>query len=240
MMVQGQHAYGLLEEAIGYTFNDVSFCETALTHKSWLNESPDKSRQDNERLEFLGDAVLALTVGHLLMVKFPKRNEGELSKTRAVLVNESGLARVAEALGLGQWVFLGRGEEDAGGRKKPSILSDVLEAILGAVFLDGGFSAVSTVVDRLFGARLASAEQLMRRDYKSRLQELSQAQLHLPPIYELVGESGPAHARQFEVRIRIGERQFESASGTSKKEAQQNAAEKALAQLEGRVEATTR
>ena len=131
--------YGALLQRLGYQFEDEGLCETALTHKSWLNERPAEARADNERLEFLGDAVIALVVSDLLMRRFPDHPEGELSKKRAALVNEAGLARVAEALTLGQWIFLGRGEEQAGGRQKRSILADALEALVGAVYRDGGF-----------------------------------------------------------------------------------------------------
>ena len=140
-----------------YQFRDEVLCETALTHKSWLNERPGEARADNERLEFLGDAVIALVVSDLLMRRFPDHPEGELSKKRAALVNEAGLARVAEALTLGQWIFLGRGEEQAGGRQKRSILADALEALIGAVYRDGGFDAAYGVAERLFARALDDA-----------------------------------------------------------------------------------
>src|SRR4051812_35524651 len=169
------NSYSALEERLGHTFADRTLCEAALTHKSWLNEAPGAGRTDNERLEFLGDAVLALVVSDLLMRRFPERSEGELSKTRAVIVSESGLAKAAEAIGLGQWIFLGRGEDQAGGRRKPSILSDALEALMGAVYLDAGLEAARAVAERLFGPALQDAEQGASQDYKSRLQERSQA-----------------------------------------------------------------
>src|SRR2546430_16450254 len=150
--------YAVLEERLAYRFRDGVLCETALTHKSWINETHDAQRSDNERLEFLGDAVLALVVSDLLMKQFPSHPEGELSKTRAAIVNEAGLARVAEALALGQWIFLGRGEEQAGGRQKKSILSDALEALIGAVYLDGGLGAAHQVAEHLFSPQLADAE----------------------------------------------------------------------------------
>jgi ribonuclease-3 len=224
--------YAGLEERLGYNFADPALCQNALTHKSWLNESHEARRSDNERLEFLGDAVLALVVSDLLMKQFPAHPEGELSKTRAAIVNEAGLARVAESLALGQWIFLGRGEEQAGGRQKKSILSDALEALIGAVYVDGGFSAAYRVAGHLFRPLLADAELAAERDFKSRLQELSQARLQLAPTYAVVAQQGPDHDKTFEVAIYLGQTEYGRAHGKSKKEAQQNAAALALAVLE--------
>src|SRR3954471_5731868 len=159
--------YAMLEERLGHVFADRALCEAALTHKSWLNEAPGTGRTDNERLEFLGDAVLALVVSDLLMRRFPDRAEGDLSKTRAVIVSEAGLAKTAQAMGLGQWIFLGRGEDQAGGRAKASILSDALEALMGAIFLDGGLPAARQVAERLFGDALKDVDKQTRHDYKS-------------------------------------------------------------------------
>jgi ribonuclease-3 len=234
MIVAGIVApYAALEKDLGYKFTDPALCQTALTHKSWINETHEGNRGDNERLEFLGDAVLALVVSDLLMKHFPGHPEGELSKTRAALVNEGGLARVAESLALGQWIFLGRGEEQAGGRQKRSILSDALEALIGAVYLDGGFGAAYQVAEHLFRPSLAGAEVAAGRDFKSRLQEISQARLQLAPTYTVVSQQGPDHDKTFEVAIFLGPQEYGRARGKSKKEAQQNAAAQALAVLEG-------
>ncbi len=224
--------YAALESAIGHVFAHEALCEAALTHKSWLNESYDTHRSDNERLEFLGDAVLALVISDLLMQHFSEHPEGELSKIRAAIVNEASLAQVAEGLGLGQWIFLGRGEEQAGGRQKRSILSDTLEALLGAVYQDGGFSAAFGVAQRLFTPLLADAETVAGRDFKSRLQELAQAKLQLAPSYIVISQDGPDHDKTFEVAILLGDQEFGRAQGKSKKEAQQSAAARALARLE--------
>jgi ribonuclease-3 len=224
--------YSALEQSLGYQFREEALCEMALTHKSWLNERPDQGRTDNERLEFLGDAVIALVVSDLLMRRFPDHPEGELSKKRAALVNEAGLARVAEALALGQWIFLGRGEEQAGGRQKRSILADALEALIGAVFRDGGFDAAYHVAERLFAHALDEASAAAERDFKSRLQEVSQARLHLAPTYTVVAQEGPDHDKTFEVAIFLGGKEYGRAQGKSKKEAQQNAAARALDVLE--------
>jgi ribonuclease III len=227
--------YGVLEGRIGYTFTDRGLCESALTHKSWLNERHSPTRTDNERLEFLGDAVLALAVSDMLMRRFPERSEGELSKTRAALVSEVGLARTAEGIGLGEWIFLGRGEDQAGGRRKPSILSDALEALVGAVYLDGGFNAAHDVTQRLFVEALRDADSSARFDFKSRLQERSQALLQATPQYAVVGQEGPDHDRRFLVAILLDGREYGRAQGRSKKEAEQNAAAQALEVLDGRA-----
>jgi ribonuclease III len=224
--------YAALEEKLGHHFRDISLCETALTHRSWLNETNQPGRSDNERLEFLGDSVLALAISDILMRRYPEQPEGELSKARSALVNEAGLARVSEGLLLGQWIFLGRGEEQAGGRQKRSLLSNALEALVGAVYLDGGFSAAFRVVERLFVSVLAETLATTARDFKSRLQEISQSRLQLAPVYTVVAQHGPDHDKTFEVAISLGPKEYGRAQGKSKKEAQQNAAELALAQLE--------
>jgi ribonuclease III len=225
-------AYAILEQKLGYSFRDASLCETALTHKSWMNETQETGRTDNERLEFLGDAVLALVTSDLLMRRFPGQPEGELSKARAAIVNEAGLAHLAEALSIGQWIFLGRGEEQAGGRKKRSLLANTFEALLGAIYLDGGFLAAFQVAEGLLSALIADVPAAASKDFKSRLQELAQARLQLAPTYTVLSEQGPDHAKTFEIAILIGEREYARAFGRSKKEAQQNAAERALAAMD--------
>lgn len=224
-------AYAILEQKLGYVFRSASLCETALTHKSWMNETQETSRTDNERLEFLGDAVLALVTSDLLMKRFPDQPEGELSKARAAIVNEAGLAHVAETLALGQWIFLGRGEEQAGGRQKRSLLANTFEALLGAIYLDGGFVAAFEVAERLFSRFIADVPSAASKDFKSRLQELAQAKLQMAPTYTVLSEQGPDHAKTFEIAILIGDKEYARAFGRSKKEAQQNAAERALAAM---------
>jgi ribonuclease-3 len=228
----GSRPYGRLEQLLGHEFANERLCETALTHKSWLNESPRSGRSDNERLEFLGDAVLNLAVSDMLMRRYPDRSEGDLSKGRAVLVSEAGLSQVAERVDLGQWIFLGRGEQ-AGGRRRPSILADAFEALMAAVYLDGGFAVALAVVQRLLGAAMEDSERGLRQDFKSRLQERSQALLQTTPHYAVVGQEGPDHDRTFWVSISLGNQEYGRASGKSKKEAEQNAAAMALARLEG-------
>jgi len=238
-MVTASPPYVQLENRIGHVFQDRNLCEAALTHKSWINERHDAGRTDNERLEFLGDAVLALVVSDLLMRTFPDRSEGELSKTRAAIVSEAGLAKAAQVIGLGDWVFLGRGEDQAGGRHKPSILADALEALIGAIYLDGGLAAAHRVTERLFGVALRDAETTARLDFKSRLQERSQALLQATPQYMVVGQEGPDHDKTFSVAILLSGREYGRATGKSKKEAEQSAAALALLALENTPERAT-
>jgi ribonuclease III len=225
--------YERLEAKLGHTFKDPSLLEIALTHKSYLNEHPGERRQDNERLEFLGDAVLDLAVGHLLMERFPLSREGELSMTRAQMVSEPGLADVANELGVGEWLFLGRGEEQTGGRRKASILADSLEAIIAAVYSDAGYDAAFGLVSRLFVPRFAAIDEPGFTDYKTRLQERAQALRREAPKYIVTGEHGPDHDKVFEISVSVGGKVYARAGGKSKKEAEQKAASIALWLLDG-------
>jgi ribonuclease-3 len=221
-----------LEVRLGYLFRDRALAETALTHTSWRNEAPAPGRTDNERLEFLGDAVLALVVSDLLMRRLPDSAEGDLTRARAALVSEGGLARAASALDLGRFLFVGRGEERTGGRARPSILADALEALMGAIYLDGGLDAVAGAVARLFQSELADVDAHARLDYKSRLQERAQALWQAAPVYQVVAESGPDHDKRFEVALSFAGREWARAGGRSKKEAEQSAAAVALETIE--------
>jgi ribonuclease III len=204
----------------------------ALTHKSYVNEHRDEGA-DNERLEFLGDAVVDLAVSHRLMERFPDADEGELSKLRALLVNEETLARVARHLGLGGLLRMGRGEEMTGGRDKSSVLADALEAVIGAVYLSSGLPGALSVVDRLFGDLLQGvAEGKSGEDWKTRLQELVQTRLRQSPRYRVVSEEGPDHSKTFEVEVTVGTELFARARGRSKKEAEQAAARETLTMLD--------
>jgi ribonuclease III len=224
--------YQLFETRLGYRFHDRRLLEMALTHKSYLNENPSPTREDNERLEFLGDAVLNLAVGHLLMEGQPLRAEGELSRGRALVVNEGGLARVAEELALGDWLFLGKGEEQTGGRRKPSLLADACEAVMAAVYLDGGYDAVFRVIRLLFEPRMREARDPANADFKTRLQERAQGQLRCSPRYSVVAENGPDHDKVFEVALSLEGREIARGRGRSKKEAEQRAAAQALQVLD--------
>jgi len=225
--------YTALEAVLGYAFRDRSVLEQALRHASWCNEHADQQLEDNERLEFLGDAVLDLVVGHKLMTRYPQLREGELSVTRAQVVSEAGLGEVAGQLGIGAWLMLGRGEEKSGGRSKQSILADAFEAILAAVYLDGGFDAAQGFVERLLAQRIETVEFKGFYDFKTRLQETAQARLKATPTYRVVQEIGPDHDKRFVVAVTIGNDEWARAVGKSKKEAEQMAAAEAHFRLEG-------
>ncbi len=220
-----------LEEKLGFRFRDPSLLLAALTHRSFSAEHKNWSLPDNERLEFLGDAVLSAVISHLLYEKYPSRPEGELSKMRAWLVREERLARVAERLGLQDYLLLSRGEVRSGGPKKTSILAGTLEAIIGAVYLDGGYGKVFELVRRLFNRLLSQAEKGLLSDYRSRLQEITQAQWGEAPVYRLVKESGPSHAPSFEIEVLLQGEVLARGKGRSKKEAAQEAARRALQKL---------
>src|SRR4051812_23614184 len=225
--------YSSLEAMLGYAFRERGLLEQALRHASWCNEHAGEKLEDNERLEFLGDAVLDLVVGHKLMSRYPQLREGELSVTRAQVVSEAGLSEVAAALGLGQWLQLGKGEEKSGGRTKASILADAFEAILASVYVDGGFGAAWDMVARLLAQRIETVEFKGFYDFKTRLQETSQARLKSTPTYRVVQELGPDHDKRFVVAVTIGTDEWARAVGRSKKEAEQNAAAEAHFRLEG-------
>jgi ribonuclease III len=218
-----------LEQALGTRFRDRRLLETALTHRSYAFER--ESGITNERLEFLGDAVLGLVVTDLAYRSFPDLPEGELAKLRAATVNMTTLADVARELGLGDEIFLGRGEEQSGGRDKPSILADAMEAILGAVYLDRGLKASWRVIDRLFWPRMAAyARGEGERDYKTTLQERAAQDIGSVPQYR-IREEGPDHAKEFTATVLLAGRPFGTGRGRSKKEAEQRAARQAFDRL---------
>ena len=221
-----------LETRLGVPFQRKDLGLVALTHKSYVNEHPDSGMQHNERLEFLGDAVVDLAIGHRLMERFPTLPEGDLTKLRSLIVSEDGLARIARLLNLGELLLLGRGEELTGGRDKPSVLADALEAVLGAVYLGSGMEAVLGLVDRHFAGILASvAEGGSGLDYKTRLQVEVQGRLKMPPRYRLLAETGLGHEKTFEIQVTIGSGLFARALGRNKKEAEQEAARLTLDML---------
>jgi ribonuclease III len=224
--------YSALEAMLGYTFQDRSLLERALRHTSWCNEHSAEGLEDNERLEFLGDAVLDLIVGHKLMTRYPQLREGPLSVTRAQVVSEAGLSEVAAQLGLGEWLVLGKGEEKSGGRTKASILADAFEAMLAAVYLDGGFAVAWDIVERLLAQRIENVEFKGFYDFKTRLQETAQARLKATPTYNVVQELGPDHDKRFVVAVTLGTDEWGRAVGRSKKEAEQMAAAEAHFRLE--------
>ncbi len=222
-----------LEETLGYRFRDPSLLDCALTHRSYANENPELLKQDNERLEFLGDAVLTLCVSDMLMRKYPDCTEGDLSKIRSSVVNEKPLARLAGELHLGDFLLLGRGEDISGGRMKSSLLANALEAIIAAVYCDRGFDAVCDFVGRLFMPLLdAGTVKILYQDYKTSLQEITQNRFRVIPRYSVIREFGPDHDKVFQIQVSVGDLVSAAGLGRNKKEAEQRAAKKALEAIE--------
>ncbi|MCA9556483.1 MAG: ribonuclease III, partial [Myxococcales bacterium] len=219
-----------LLDNLGHQFANDRLLMQALTHRSYVNEVSDPQVADNERFEFLGDAVIDLVVSTALMERFPEAREGRLSKIRASVVSEGALARLARDMGLGEALRLGRGELMSGGRDKPSILSDAFEALIAAVYLDAGLARVAEVL--LPRLRFPDNEALRRGDPKTELQQRVQADRHMTPTYHLVAEAGPDHDKTFEVELRVGEDVLARGAGRTKKEAEQRAAAVALDALE--------
>ncbi len=220
-----------LQGQIGYTFADDSLLVQAMTHRSFANEMGDADI-DNERLEFLGDAVLELIVSKALYEKFDRMTEGQMTRARAAIVRAETLAEAALQLGLGEILRLGRGELATGGQQKESVLSAGLEALLGAIYLDGGFDQAAGAVVRLLGDRFDSPGELTALDPKSRLQEEMQSRQAGTPVYDVVQRSGPAHATQFVVEVKVGSRSLGTGEGTSRKAAETEAAQGALENLD--------
>ncbi len=213
-----------------YQFQNAELLSQALTHKSFVNENGRRHLLHNEKLEFLGDAVLDLLLSEYLMEKFPADDEGNLSKKRASLVNESVLAQIALDLNLSERILLGKGEVLSNGNKKPRLLASVYEALLGAVFLDGGFESVRKIARDHFGKMLVQMNptQDFEQDYKTRLQEMAQADLKAGPSYEVTGEEGPSHSPQFQVSLSLLGRVVSQGIGKSKKHAEQESARIAI------------
>jgi len=218
--------YSQLEKCLDYQFKDKNLIIEALTHKSY------KKKYNNERLEFLGDAVLNLIVGEFLYNKFPNSNEGDLSKMRANLVNEKGFTKLANAINLGEYIYLSDAEERNKGREKASILSDAFEAIMGAIYIEAGIETVKPIVLNLL---LQNYENItlenLFSDYKTALQEITQARFGTVPTYKLESATGPDHLKVFELSLWINDKKYVTAKGKSKKLAQQAAAKIVLEQL---------
>lgn len=217
-----------LEEKLGYTFQSPELLENALTHSSCANESRGKL-QSNERLEFLGDSILGMVVADHLYRNHPDLPEGELTRTRSALVCEESLVEVAQALGLGEYLKLGKGEEAGGGRERPSIIADAVEAVLAAVYLDGGIGSARKLIQKFILDR--EAEKSASRDYKTALQELVQRESGQVLGYQLIGAEGPDHAKIFSVEVDLNGIPIGQGRGRSKKEAEQNAAKAAIEKL---------
>lgn len=221
-----------LIENIGVKFKDPKYLDLALTHRSYVHEQKWALKRSNERLEFLGDAVLGICIAEMLVKEFPEEPEGVLSKRRAALVNQKTLARLAEELGLGEALRLGKGEDKTGGRTKKSLLCDAFEAVIGAIYLDQGMTAASKYISQLFKDLIPDSKKVeTSQDYKTRLQEHFQSQFKKSPKYVVVAESGPDHSKTFEVKIELNAKTVAVGKGSSKREAEQDAAREAFREL---------
>ncbi len=216
----------MLEKSLGYKFKDPALLETALTHSSYANEF---STESNERLEFLGDAVLGLVVACLLYDHYPNASEGNLSKQRSAIVSRVNLARFTKELGIDRQIILGKGEERTGGRERESNLAGAFEAIIGAIYLDGGYRKVFKVISKLL--RNSIDEKDIFTDYKTKLQELAQKKYRQIPRYRVVHEEGPPHKKWFHVEVKVMRRVLGEGMGSNKKEAEQSAAKEGLSKL---------
>jgi len=217
------------EERIGHRFTRGELLTRALTHKSYSHEAKHEGVRDNETFEFLGDSVLGFVIGDLLFHRFPEENEGALSKIKAYLVSATSLASKARAYGMGEVIYLGVGEEKSGGRKKDSLLANLFEAMIAAIYLDGGIEPARALIERSFRDDIAriDADDLLFHDYKTALQELAQGKGLPLPEYNVVDEVGPDHDKRFIVEVKVGSLSRRG-EGSSKKEAQQQAAKHAL------------
>lgn len=216
------------EKIIGYTFKDESLLLMALTHTSYVNECKDKSRGHNERLEFLGDSVLSVVIAEELFKKFPKLPEGELTRIRASLVCEKMLFILAKEIDLGQYLYVGKGEDATGGRNRPSVLSDAYEAVIGAIFLDGGMEEAKKFILTNMKKEIDEHGPERPIDYKSELQEIVQQNPEERVSYVLVAESGPDHNKSFTIEVRLNSNCIGKGTASSKKQAEQLAAKQAL------------
>lgn len=218
-----------LEESLGIAFKKTAFLKEALTHRSYLNENPSWAHPDNERLEFLGDAVIELAVTESLFEKFPDEDEGKLTGIRAALVNYIMLAAVAESIRLGDFLYLSKGEMKENGRAREVILANALEAVIGAVYLDKGYEAARKTVNALVMSRLDEVmEKKLYKDPKSMLQEKLQEKKKVTPTYRVLSESGPDHAKKFVVGVFVEHQKLAEGEGPSKQEAEAKAAERGL------------
>jgi ribonuclease-3 len=221
-----------LQQTLGVAFNAPSLLEQALVHSSYINENPGLAPASNERLEFLGDAVLGLVIAEKLYQDFPQFTEGEMTRLRAALVRRDTLARLARAIRLGDYLYLGRGEEASGGRRKPGNLAGALEALVAAIFFDQGLATTRDFILKLFNTELQRVvSQGVEVDYKSKLQELIQARQQSAPTYHVIEAVGPDHDKRFTVEVRVDDTVLGRGAGKSKKMAETEAALSALQQL---------
>jgi len=219
-----------LQQTIDYNFKDTALLRTALTHSSYANENKKSGITSNERLEFLGDSVLGMTVAALIYKSKPNMPEGQMTRLRAELVCEKSLAALAVTVGLGECILLGRGEEKGGGRERPSILADAVEAVLAAVYIDGGLTIVTKIIRKYFAPRL-DRFGTENTDYKTALQEVIQEKPGQILSYHIINESGPDHQKSFTVEVLLNNNGIGSGTGKSKKDAEQAAAKSALGEI---------
>lgn len=224
------------QKKISYAFKKPEILQESLTHKSYVNENPDQYLKDNERLEFLGDSVLSLSISTFLIINFPNLSEGDLSRFKSIIVSEPALSRIAASLDIGQFLLLGRGEEHTGGRNKESLLANALEAIIAAIYLDGGFYPADEFIKLNFTEELTViVRDEISVDYKTDLQEYCQAKSLPLPVYRVLKESGPDHKKIFEIELIIDGAVYGTGSGKNKKEAEQKAAKEALNILTSKI-----
>ncbi len=218
----------MIEKKLDYKFKDLELFKTALTHSSYANET---SVESNERLEFLGDAVLGFIVAHVLYKRYPDASEGKLSKMRSSIVSRMNFAHLARELKIDKQVLLGKGEENTGGRERESNISGTFEAVIGAIFIDGGYRRVSKIITTLLKNCLNGDEEIFK-DYKTKLQEVAQRKFKKVPKYKVVLEEGPPHDKNFHIEVRLGRKSFGKGVGRNKKQAEQEAAKQGLESME--------
>jgi ribonuclease-3 len=222
-----------LEATLGLTFEDKSLLQRALTHRSYLNENPHLPWLDNERLEFLGDAILGFVTAEYLYHHFPEMKEGDLTSLRAALVRGETLAEYARQLDLGEYILISRGEEVAGARSRPALLAATFEAVIGALYLEHGVESVRSLIVRVIDSRTHRIiQERLDRNAKSLLQELSQGRMKVTPVYHMVEATGPDHARLFTVQVLLGDQVYGTGQGRNKQAAEQEAARTAILELE--------
>ena len=223
-----------LQATIGVHFREPSLLKQSLVHRSYINENPELSLSSNERLEFLGDAVLTFVIAEEIYQRFPEFSEGEMTKLRSALVRRDTLGHIALSLGLGNYLYLGCGEEESGGRNRPSNLSDALEAIIGAILIDRGLDVAREFILRILGDELErEIQDKLAADYKSRLQQIVQSKLKIAPVYRTIEETGPDHDKVFTVEVLADDSIMGCGSGRSKQAAEMEAARQALDKLAG-------
>lgn len=224
----------ILQRKIGFKFSDLNFLKEALTHRSYLNENPSWKHDNNERLEFLGDAVLELVMTEELFTRFPEKEEGELTIYRAGMVNTKNLAAVAKTIGLDEQILLSRGETKSfAGRSRESISADAVEALIGAIYLDEGYRAASEFIQKFIIPGVDKITKEGGKDPKSSVQEIAQSKHKITPSYKVLSESGPAHERTFKVGLYFNQELKSEGEGNSKQEAETDAAKKLLQELRG-------